>query len=436
MVEITKLISTLLLLMIMVLTEMSAIGLDESRVISANEILAKIEKGEPVNYTNIMIIGEIDLRGINPNISYSIRSPIKIDNAHIYGRVSFDDAIIQEQIDIKNSEFFELASFNGTQFLKDVNLRGSRFDRSVLFLGTQFNKNAIFLNSEFNGFANFQGAKFQGKGTEFSNSKFKDRANFNSGYFASEFINFEESKFFGPATFQDVVFDGSTSFMDAQFNDRVDFRFAQFNKLANFEGVNFSKEVNFNWIKFGKLNIRWDSLMEKLDCNGPVYMDLIKNFRDLEQFDDADSCYYQYRDWRRVNRPLEWAKITDYVAWLSCGYGVRWQYTIVSGLVMIALFGVYFEFNYLARTTVNILLKRNAQSRNSSISDLWRSIKKSLSFSTMTLLSLPSDWFPYGKEEYSKSVKSHLYAAILERLIGWGLMLLLIGTLTRLMVRY
>jgi hypothetical protein len=124
------------------------------------------------------------------------------------------------------------------------------------------------------------------------------------------------------------------------------------------------------------------------------------------------------------------------MAWLSCGYGVRWQYTILSGIMMIALFGVYFEFNYLAGTTANVLLKRNAQSQNPSISNLWRSTKKSISFSSMILLSLPSDWFPYGKEEYSKLVKSHLYAAILERLIGWGLMLLLIGTLTRLMVRY
>ncbi len=59
-----------------------------------------------------------------------------------------------------------------------------------------------------------------------------------------------------------------------------------------------------------------------------------------------------------------------------------------------------------------------------------------MAFSAMVILSLPSDWYPYGKDDYSRLVSSHLFAAILERLIGWGLMLLLIGTLTRLMVRY
>jgi hypothetical protein len=176
--------------------------------------------------------------------------------------------------------------------------------------------------------------------------------------------------------------------------------------------------------------------MNRLVCNGPTYLALIKNFRESEQFEDADSCYYQYRDWKRKERDPGWPKLFDYLAWLSCGYGVRWQYTIISGVMMIALFGIYFNFNYLAGTMANVFLNRNAQNQNPSISDLWRSLKKSLLFSSMTLLSLPSDWCPYGKEEYSKFIKSHLCAAILERIIGWGLMLLLIGTLTRLMVRY
>jgi hypothetical protein len=62
--------------------------------------------------------------------------------------------------------------------------------------------------------------------------------------------------------------------------------------------------------------------------------------------------------------------------------------------------------------------------------------KESISFSTTIILSLPSDWYPSGKERYEKILKSNLHMAILERLIGWGLMLLFIATLNRLLIRY
>jgi len=63
-------------------------------------------------------------------------------------------------------------------------------------------------------------------------------------------------------------------------------------------------------------------------------------------------------------------------------------------------------------------------------------LRNAIYFSTMMLLSLPTVWYPPGKEEFTELLKLHMYSAILERLIGWGLMLLLIGTLSRLMVRY
>ncbi len=207
-----------------------------------------------------------------------------------------------------------------------------------------------------------------------------------------------------------------------------------FNSSADFVGARFEKELFFYDADFKNFELSWASIGNRIICGGPTYLRLIKNFRDLEQFEDADRCYYQYRNWKRENRPFGWIKAMDYLAWLSCGYGVRWQYTILSGLFVVALFGIYFEFNYLSRSVANFFF-RNSR-RNPPTSDLWRSVKKSISFSAMILLSLPSDWYPYGKDEYSNTVKSHLYAAILERLIGWGLMLLLIRTLTRLMVRY
>lgn len=67
--------------------------------------------------------------------------------------------------------------------------------------------------------------------------------------------------------------------------------------------------------------VSWTSIENALVFNGPAYIKLIKNFREMEQFDDADDAYFRYRQLRRENKNLSISKIEDTVFWLSCGYG-------------------------------------------------------------------------------------------------------------------
>ena len=322
-------------------------------------------------------------------------------------------------------------SFIGTQFRGDAIFDASRFDENSLFIGSQFNKSALFRYADFNRSCNFFGATFRGE-QDFHNSRFNETALFRS-IVSGDDANFEDAIFMGSANFRETQF-ANARFSGTKFNGLVDFNLAQFSNSADFTGTKFGKKLYLNDINFARLLISWDAIKDGLICNGPTYLLLIKNFKEMEQFEDADNCYYQYRDEERQDRPLGWGKFFDYISWLSCGYGVRWQHPILSAVAIAILFSVYYESYSLIGKAASLFHKQELKPPYKY--DLVQNIKKSLLFSTMMLLSLPPEWSRFGREEYIKFVMCHWFSGILERLIGWGLMLLLIGVLSRLMVRY
>ncbi len=224
------------------------------------------------------------------------------------------------------------------------------------------------------------------------------------------------------------------SFYGTQFKEDVDFDSAKFNEFGDFSLAKFEKKIYFNHVNFARILINWENIKDKFISDGPTYFAMIKNFKDIEQYVDADSCYYQYRDIKRKSEPMGNSKILDYMAWLSCGYGVRWLNTIITAIMILMLFGVYYESYYVIGLIRNYIFSKNIKVVD--YYDIKIKLLNSFYFSIVMLLSLPSEWFPSGKDEFSKLLRRHMFSAVLERLIGWGLMLLLIGTLSRLMIRY
>jgi uncharacterized protein YjbI with pentapeptide repeats len=329
-----------------------------------------------------------------------------------------------------NSKFIGPASFIGTRFNEGADFEKSCFVGYSYFMDSRFNVSALFYYTEFNNSTNFFGAKFGGA-PDFHISRFNGPAIFRSVVFEND-ANFEEVSFADYASFHEAKF-GNADFNGAQFREFADFDSTQFNKSADFIGAKFNKSLYFSGIRFTKMSIIWDSIKDQLVCDGPTYLLLIKNFKDMEKFEDADNCYYQYRDLERQGRSFDWGKVFDYVSWISCGYGVRWQHTILSGIAVAIFFGIFYELSSLKSITVNLFNKGNLGNCNyDSIQDL----RKSMHFSALILLSLAPEWSKFGREEFAKFLTRHWFSTILERLIGWALMLLLIGTLSRLMVRY
>jgi uncharacterized protein YjbI with pentapeptide repeats len=418
----------LFLITVLTLAGMAAGGPD---VVQASDVVAKIETGKPVDYSYVIIEGNINISAPNTSMSRHILSPIKITDSIISGSVDFDNTILHGFVNIRRTEFMKPASFIGTEFNRGVEFDGSWFDDNCFFIASRFNSSAHFIYTEFNRSAVFLGSKF-GADSDFHNSRFTGTSSFESSLFGDD-ANFQEAIFTMPSTFREAQF-YTANFLGSEFKDYADFDLSQFNKSGDFTGTKFGKELYFNGVKFAKLSIFWDSIKNRLVCDGQTYLLLIKNFKDMEQFEDADNCYYQYRDVKRQERHDDWGKLFDYISWISCGYGVRWQHPIISAIAVAVLFGMYYESCSLSGRIANSFDKQEI--KNFCKYDSIQNLKKSMSFSFMLLLSLPSEWSHYGRDEYAKFVTRHWFSGILERLIGWGLMLLLVGTLTRLMVRY
>lgn len=209
----------------------------------------------------------------------------------------------------------------------------------------------------------------------FAGTTFKERACFSGAVFKNPMApswGFQETIFEGGADFWGAIFIQAADFWGAEIRKEANFRGATFRGItifhgtifenANFSGSAFTEPVDFTYSGFegdidmsemnvNKIYIIWDQIKGgKLkhyygEFDGQVYLRLIKNFKELEQFEDANNAYYEYRVLKRRNEKT-WYDPTRFLEWLfldlSCGYGVRPFRTILYGGGIILLFTLAF----------------------------------------------------------------------------------------------
>lgn len=133
--------------------------------------------------------------------------------------------------------------------------------------------------------------------------------------------------------------------------------------------------------------------------------------------------------------------IWRFLARETCGFGVVWQKTIGFAIDIIIIFGFMYFIGYWREGLKEALFKQKLNS-NSKLVKISQIILESIAFSAIVLLSLPKEFYPYGEKKYSKFIGHRLIIIpfrlliIIERLIGWGLMILLISTVSRVMIHY
>jgi hypothetical protein len=189
-------------------------------------------------------------------------------------------------------------------------------------LGATFSGAADFITATFSGDAVFSRAKFSG------------------------LAHFHHAKFRGPSSFENAMFSDEVGFWNAKFNEGASFNRSRFDKIVDFSAI-FCRRLDLSESKiysmhlskatfenasiislvfcdFSRLEVRWESIRDKIEYDGSAYLSLVKNFNNLELFDDADKCYYHYRTVRRREHLKgKMSKLLDYVAWIAYGYGVR-----------------------------------------------------------------------------------------------------------------
>ena len=240
---------------------------EPTRVVQAEEILKKIELGQPVEYQNVIVVGDLDLSGldlprvpaqrtymeINRGLQYYdivVTSPIRIINS-----------IIEGSVNLKGTVFEKVTNFGGTKFEGPVFLTGSRFNDTASFwevefndtcsfLYAQFNNAAYFSSVQFNQYADFYGTQFN-QDADFNAAKFNWNADFSWMQF-NQTAYFYDAKFNQTAYFSWTQFNQTALFSEALFNQAAIFWFAQFNQAADFERAQFKQTVDFSRTKFNQ----------------------------------------------------------------------------------------------------------------------------------------------------------------------------------------
>jgi uncharacterized protein YjbI with pentapeptide repeats len=440
--------------------------------VHASEILYKIQTGQPVEYRWVTIKGDLNLNELNlsikpdriyqPNVG-TVCSLISIKNSEIEGNVSACNILFKDLVDFESTNFrgdtnFGLSTFNHSaifqfsKFYGPADFSNTRLTRGADFMGSFFGTLADFRSTEFNDNADFLGASFNGK-AYFGQ---KSVPNSTEGLDINEDLWYaimrerwaedvrEISRIRGPKNIQ-CIFKGDANFCKAEFKGTAYFTGSQFIKTADFsgtkfrEGANFSnsefkgsndfrgavfsKFLNLTGAGFERLNIYWPYTTQLICNDGSTYLALIKNFRDLEKYEVADEIYYQYRQWRQDQKSwLDTSKYIDIFGFITCGYGVKVSHTILSGIIIFVFFGIIYSIIGLQKALEN--------------AKLIKIIQESFLLSFIILLSAPGELYPLGIDAYKRNTETIKYWPVLERLIGWGLMLLLISTLSRVMVRY
>lgn len=197
-------------------------------------------------------------------------------------------------------------------------------------------------------------------------------------------------------------------------------------QVMRLTNASFKGQISLCNSDFDRLEVRWSALQNRLVYDGVVYLSLAKNFRNLEWFEDADDCYYCYRRLSQSERSmysrdgkLNWSKMLDALALVSCGYGVRPGYAVIfSGLLIFLFATLYWAGDGI---TVEPLNGANIDAVEdlTSVDDLY--------FSAMIFTAKSQvKWYPVGM---------YRYLATVESVLGWLLMALFLVTLGRTMIR-
>lgn len=454
--KVAKNLVLVLVLFILILVILPQHAAAEEKVINASEIIGNISRGEPVEVTNCVIIGDLDVSEIRDNLTEIeidgierkiVESQIRIRDSAIQGNVNFNpihfnDTVVFKNVTFEGVAFFWYATFNKTPDFQDSTFKDkadfgeATFNEGAPFSRVKFNY-ASFLNATFNNNAFFDSTTFDDRAI-FRNAIFVKKANFYNCIFNDAAIFFNAT-FNNSADFQWATFNGAVTFEDATFNGYANFIHVTFKK-AYFEGATFTK-IDFRYVDFDIIEINWSQLKGKLIYSGRLYQALIKNFKALEQFEDANDAYYEYRKIKQSQKEWgDYTKYTDAFYKYVCGYGIKPLRPILSGIVIILVFSFgYYQTGAIKQTcskvfpkTKNIFWKLVDENMKHFLKNHKR-YKNALYFSASTFIPLTyGNWYPTAKFLEIRKVEICRFRtiAIAEAFLGWIIMTLFVISLT------
>ena len=325
------------------------------------------------------------------------------------------------------------ASFSGAVFSGG----DADFSEAVLSGG-----DANFYGAEFSGGdANFWNAMFSGGDADFSWEEFSGGyAIFLGAQFSGGDIDFFEAKFGEDAYFENTIFGNSNQ--SESFN--VSLSNVRFGQDAYFENATFYPNTNLDLTRsfYKRMFLPWDRINQNQasPSDDDAYLALMRNYMNLGWYEDANSCYYEYRNKRRAAEDICFEKVTDTAEWALYGYGMKPLRTAgwIVGLVL--LFGLVFRNGdsikkYVRKDEEEIIKDETAEQDDSEDVELKTTLKRGkINFKDPFLFSLATftsglTSFLYPTIEYR--AEKHTRLVIIERLLGSVFLALLITAITK-----
>jgi len=241
-----------------------------------------------------------------------VRGPITLTQTTVDGAMSLSSTFFQRAInaeglqlnnalDLTEARFGKVVDFSGAKFRQGVWCRNSIFFERSLWVRAQFLDTALFQGSEFKQSASFSRALFQ------ADSEWKDVSWLGS-------VDFGQAQWQALASFNQGKFVQAVFFPNASFGDRATFREAQFSEPVNLRGAAILGQIDFGDTTFSHrayLNISGLEFnaeeakilgnpgqigrvlsVPTLQGNETLLRNLVRNFRQIDQFSDANQVEY------------------------------------------------------------------------------------------------------------------------------------------------
>jgi uncharacterized protein YjbI with pentapeptide repeats len=452
---------------------------------ASNEIKFVYLSKSPVNIYPFIRLNDSIFNGYVKFDNSFFCSNIMFSGSNFTGNVSFSETIFMGNVEFSGStfggvisfwdtEFRRDAEFSGATFLKDADFSGAtfggvanfwevEFNRNAEFSGATFLKDADFSGATFGGVANFWNSEFESN-AEFSGTKFLKRvefygttfggdAHFNGAEFLGYISLWKWVRFRGNVVFNDTTFSSYADFYRSTFEDHADFVQAQFSSDCEFSGTRFEKRANFNRILFkkqayfedsyidlinltradyGRLYLHWISI-KSLDYDEGAYLFLIKNYKNLGWYNDANRCYYDYRNAVRKNWLTSNAAILrtrnpnranwfiDTIQLILYGFGMKPLFPIIWSGFLVLSFGLFFLQKNCLLKLINEkrIIDSGEESSDVAIEIMKRKAQiRYLDAFHFSLLTFTSGFTIFLQPSVEYELTSHTRWAIIERLLG------------------
>jgi len=223
--------------------------------VSADEIIAKINRNEPVSYRNVNITGDLDLtnlanqrevresswKGESQQFLSVVDVPLSFKNCTFTGNVLAyrtgepnERRLLNITNKVYNADFTEAVTLENCTFEKDAAFKYSVFRQRAIVTGNTFRNDALFKYTKFRSAADFSGSTFRGY------------ADFKYTHFG-ESSAFEKVTFERYADFKYTKFDEGTDFRQARFSNTADFKYTHLPRGSNFDNVRFEGSTDFKY---------------------------------------------------------------------------------------------------------------------------------------------------------------------------------------------